>query len=385
MKKLLSLILLVSLIFCSFGTVSAKTPFVSPFEGFGHNVSGFSTEDVYGQVVTSSVLANADLTYMTYWAGWSNSSVNLLAQVNMLYQYYNNTSENDIQVIGVVCELGGFDANAARVFLEDNGYEFTNILADDVLASVFATSGYIPQTLIVDRNGIVRDHIIGGYESFTELKAYADRWLDLLSNHLGETCTVSYVNGHTGQTFHTAEVEYGTVLPSAPSAPSVPGYSFSGWSYDENILTSGLEQVVNIVMGDTVVTANYSENTYRVRFFDYNAVLLDTQYVQYGQSAQPPQGPSHSGYVFSGWDQDYSFITHDTDIYATYECPAIPNSGILGDINGDGTISVPDAIIIARMAMRILPQFNPEIADYNGNGKIDVSDAILVMRVSMGN
>ena len=57
-----------------------------------------------------------------------------------------------------------------------------------------------------------------------------------------------------------------------------------------------------------------------------------------------------------------------------------------GDIDGNGTTNVTDAILALRMAMGIAyagPE-QIEAGDMNGNGTIDVTDAILIMRAAMG-
>ena len=56
---------------------------------------------------------------------------------------------------------------------------------------------------------------------------------------------------------------------------------------------------------------------------------------------------------------------------------------LIGDVNGDGRVSVIDAILICRMSMNLLPLFNQHLADMNGDGNIGISDAIIALRISM--
>lgn len=60
---------------------------------------------------------------------------------------------------------------------------------------------------------------------------------------------------------------------------------------------------------------------HRVRWFDNAGGLLKTEWVTDGEAATPPNitdfDTEFYGYVFEGWDADYSSITADVDISAT--------------------------------------------------------------------
>ena len=56
-----------------------------------------------------------------------------------------------------------------------------------------------------------------------------------------------------------------------------------------------------------------------------------------------------------------------------------------GDVDGDGEVTVSDALLVMRYAMGIISELpHIENADMDGSGVIDVSDALLIMRMSMG-
>ena len=56
---------------------------------------------------------------------------------------------------------------------------------------------------------------------------------------------------------------------------------------------------------------------------------------------------------------------------------------MLGDVDGDGNVSMADALTILRMAMDILPVENQQIADVDGDGFITSMDALLALRFAM--
>ena len=63
-----------------------------------------------------------------------------------------------------------------------------------------------------------------------------------------------------------------------------------------------------------------------------------------------------------------------------------PPSGLLGDVDGNGTVTVSDAIMALRCAMGIMTLTSEQRAraDMDGNGTISVSDAIMILRKAMG-
>ena len=166
-----------------------------------------------------------------------------------------------------------------------------------------------------------------------------------------------------GTVLKTQEVQYGGDA-EAPADPTRVGYTFTGW-----------DKAFTNIMADLVVTAQYSINTYTVTFKDWNGTVLKTQEVQYGGDAEAPADPTRVGYTFTGWDKAFTNITADLVVTAQYE--------MLGDVDGDGNVSMADALTILRMAMDILPVENQQIADVDGDGFITSMDALLALRFAM--
>ena len=63
-----------------------------------------------------------------------------------------------------------------------------------------------------------------------------------------------------------------------------------------------------------------------------------------------------------------------------------PEPGIPGDVTGDGTVSVDDALLVLRAALTLvqLTDGQAELADVNGDGAVDVNDALAILRTAMG-
>ena len=166
-----------------------------------------------------------------------------------------------------------------------------------------------------------------------------------------------------GTVLKTQEVQHGGDA-EAPADPTRTGYTFTGW-----------DKAFTNIMADLVVTAQYEINTYTVTFKDWDGTVLKTQEVQYGGDAEAPADPTRTGYTFTGWDKAFTNITADLVVTAQYE--------MLGDVDGDGNVSMADALTILRMAMDILPVENQQIADVDGDGFITSMDALLALRFAM--
>ena len=77
-----------------------------------------------------------------------------------------------------------------------------------------------------------------------------------------------------------------------------------------------------------------ASTTYTVRFLDWDNSVISTQTVTRGGSATAPLNPTRDGYTFIGWLGDYTNITADTDIVASYEKNTVHNIKI-----GNNTIN----------------------------------------------
>ena len=93
-----------------------------------------------------------------------------------------------------------------------------------------------------------------------------------------------------------------------PDAPLKEGYTFSNWDKDLTNITESLE-----------IKPQYKINTYKVTFKDYDGSVLDSQNVDYKNSATKPENPEREGYTFTGWDNDFNSITGDIEINAQYK------------------------------------------------------------------
>jgi hypothetical protein len=119
-----------------------------------------------------------------------------------------------------------------------------------------------------------------------------------------------------GQVVKTVDAVYGTLVKDIQPDVTVKEptkskyYTFEGW--DPN---------VEMITGDVTLDAVIKENpvVFIVTFLGWESEIYDVQVVPYGEAAYEPAAPKHEGYVFVGWDKDFSVITEDITINALFE------------------------------------------------------------------
>ena len=333
--------------------------------------------------------APADPTRVGYtFTGWDKEFTNITADLVVTAQYEINTytvtfKDWDGTVLKTQEVQYGGDAEApadpTRVGYTFTGWdkEFTNITADLVVTAQYEINTYtvtfkdwdgtVLKTQEVQYGGDAEapaDPTRVGYTFTGWDKAFTNIMADLVVTAQYEinTYTVTFKDWD-GTVLKTQEVQYGGDA-EAPADPTRVGYTFTGW-----------DKAFTNIMADLVVTAQYEINTYTVTFKDWDGTVLKTQEVQYGGDAEAPADPTRVGYTFTGWDKEFTNITADLVVTAQYE--------MLGDVDGDGNVSMADALTILRMAMDILPVENQHIVDVDGDGFITSMDALLALRFAM--
>ncbi|MCL1874782.1 MAG: InlB B-repeat-containing protein [Synergistaceae bacterium] len=118
------------------------------------------------------------------------------------------------------------------------------------------------------------------------------------------TYTVTFMSD--GKVFNTQTVEHGKAAVD-PGVPTKPGYTFAGWDKDFSNITS-----------DLTVNALFTVGNFTVTFVDWNEDVIIKRTVPYGMGVTAPADPVRPGYTFAGWDKDFTSITSDLTVTATY-------------------------------------------------------------------
>lgn len=96
-----------------------------------------------------------------------------------------------------------------------------------------------------------------------------------------------------------------------PADPVIAGLTFTGWDKSFENITQ-----------DTVITALFKETSGNSTTHTVTVVIngrSNTIVVEHGQSANLPTTLNVEGYIFKGWDKDFSNITQDVTITAILE------------------------------------------------------------------
>ena len=138
------------------------------------------------------------------------------------------------------------------------------------------------------------------------------------------------------------------------------GYRFAGWE-GGTILTNPIKWKLNET--DEFVTAMFEPKEYTVKFIDWDGTLLFATSVTYGNGVETADIPTErEGWHFTGWDENPTYITDDTDFHAQYEpdtfdvTVAAENGSVVStDIDGEaiGLRDVPYGTIIFLQALPI--------------------------------
>lgn len=122
--------------------------------GFGR-IAEFSTSDMNDNTVTNDIFSQNKLTFINYWATWCGPCRDELPDFQPLYDKYGD----DITFVTVIDD--GVNNDAANELVDEYLSFCINILPTENLLKALST-GYVPTSIIVDRDGnLVFEQIIG--------------------------------------------------------------------------------------------------------------------------------------------------------------------------------------------------------------------------------
>ncbi len=136
----------------------------------------------------------------------------------------------------------------------------------------------------------------------------------LFEEHLREY-TVTF-KGFDGEVVDEQVVSYGDAA-TAPKAPEVDGYQFTGWDTAYDCIASDL--TVNALYEEIPLPPEPEAVYYSVVFLGFDGIYISHEVVKEGESATEPQVPEVEGFTFIGWNVDFSAVGSDLVVRALFK------------------------------------------------------------------
>lgn len=108
-----------------------------------------------------------------------------------------------------------------------------------------------------------------------------------------------------GTSIADRQLDYGSLV-SEPTAPTLTGYTFTGW-YTDAAHTQRFDFATATVAANTQLYAGWTLQSYTVTFDVYQGANVPTQTIPYGTRISRPSDPVQDGHTFTGW---YADATH---------------------------------------------------------------------------
>ena len=231
---------------------------------------------------------------------------------------------------------------------------------------------------LANNPGVIVMGIMVGYDENLTLLGFEDTGLlpgQLHSTVIENPQPLFWGNTTSGNCTENGVIIYLEFKVADDAAPGTYSITVTYDYENYDIYNYDGEPIEFAIQNGAVTVAAAQPEMHTVTFKDWDGTVLKTQEVQHGGDAEAPADPTRTGYTFTGWDKAFTNVTADLVVTAQYE--------MLGDVDGDGNVSMADALTILRMAMDILPVENQQIADVDGDGFITSMDALLALRFAM--
>ena len=180
--------------------------------------------------------------------------------------------------------------------------------------------------------------------------------------------TVSF-DSKGGTSITDINADYNTKI-SAPEAPSLTGYTFTGW-YKDATYSSVWNFESDVIILDRTLYAKWAINSYTLSFDSKGGSSVSSIKINYNTSIAAPSKPTLLGYSFIAWYKDSTYvnawnfstdkITSDTTLYAKW---SINSYTVSFDSKGGTTI----ADINADYNTKISAPSSPTLLGYTFEG-----------------
>ena len=127
-----------------------------------------------------------------------------------------------------------------------------------------------------------------------------------------------------GGTLHVFAENLGGTSYGSPSADQQTAYASYAQNHESrSVLSAGSESWLSgasepAATATVTYDAESNSDMFSVQFLDWNGDVLKSEQVAYGNDATPPADPTREGWHFTGWSGNYTGVTQNVTITATY-------------------------------------------------------------------
>ncbi len=134
--------------------------------------------------------------------------------------------------------------------------------------------------------------------------------------------TSAELAGNTDKNDAYGAVSIGLYAKDSYTGEDGAPYQFKGWyNGEKKVADTAVATCIADAADSKTYVAKYGAPTYVVNFVGQNNADLGSQEVEHGGAATAPIPPTVSGYVFTGWDKEFSNVTENLTVTAQYFKP----------------------------------------------------------------
>lgn len=247
------------------------------------------------------------LSYIGSGAFWNDNTDK--ASISAIYAYMGTPPAIDTRTFNLQASMAN---TPVYVYADDaNKYYSAEVWKQFDIQIISVPSVTVNDSIEID---ITRTEATFKWQKIAQTKTYE---LSVI-NQNGEMVEMVAINDQ-------GEVKYDSRRSLISSTSSSNGFQYTVSNLENKTTYSYVLRALNATSN---VLKEYSDVfvtglRYSVRFVDWDNTLLKEEIVRESASATPPENPIREGYIFKGWDKDYTNVNNDITIKALYERDAV--------------------------------------------------------------
>jgi len=248
---------------------------------------------------------------------------------NIQWQYSGAETWTNLISLDILTGASGLDGSEV-VFQIGSGFiqwKYADEETWNDLIELSSLAGTDAREILLD---VTNDHIVykyAGDESWTNLVS-----LDTISGEPGKGILSTEIN-ESGELIVTYTDSTFDNLGKILEIYIVNFKDINGYLIDSQAVLHGLAATApdvpliegydfvswsadfSVITGNLSVQATYSVKSYTIDFYDYEGTVVKTETVDYNHDATPPSVSERAYYVFAGWDNSFLKVTENLAIH----------------------------------------------------------------------